>query len=100
MQKPVIKMLDDYGQSLVTKMVTQYLFIKGEFWQIHYWITFSSYILRTCKISRKLRLIAILSIKCLNCKFCSLELCIKYKLIDHIINNIRLIQNMTCLLRM
>ena len=31
MQKPVIKMLDDYGQSLVTKMVTQYLFIKSEF---------------------------------------------------------------------
>ena len=31
MQKPVIKMLDDYGQSLVTKLVTQYLFIEGEF---------------------------------------------------------------------
>ena len=31
--------------------------------------------------------------------FCSLKLCIKYKLIDHIINNIRLIQNLTCILR-
>ena len=60
---PVIKMLDDYGQSLVTKLVTQYLFIEGEFWQIHYWITFSSYILHACKISKKLRLITILSIK-------------------------------------
>ena len=28
---PVIKMLDDYGQSLVTKLATQYLFIEGEF---------------------------------------------------------------------
>ena len=74
---PVIKMLDDYGQSLVTKLVTQYLFIEGEFWQIHYWITFSSYIICACKISRKLRSIAMLSIKCLNCKFCSLELYIK-----------------------
>ena len=33
------------------------------------------------------------SINCLNCKFCSLKLCIKYKLREHIVNNIRLTQN-------
>ena len=35
---------------------TQYLFIRCEFWQIHYWITSSSYILYVCKISRKLKI--------------------------------------------
>ena len=38
-------------------------------------------------------------INCLNCKFCSLKLCIKYKFIDHIVNNIRLIQNLTRVLK-
>ena len=49
--------------SLVTKLVialvynlTQYLFIGDEFWQIHNWITSSSYILYACKISRKLKI--------------------------------------------
>ena len=32
---------------------TQYIFIKSEFWQIYHWITFSSYIVHACKISRK-----------------------------------------------
>ena len=40
-----------------------------------------------------------LSINCLNCKFCSLKLCIKYKLIYHIVNNIWLIQNLIYVLR-
>ena len=35
----------------------------------------------------------------LNYKFCSLKLCIKYKLINHIINNIRLTQNLTRVLK-
>ena len=39
------------------------------------------------------------SINCLNSKFCSLKLCIKYKLINHIVNSIRLTQNLTCVLR-
>ena len=43
--------------------------------------------------------ITILSIKCLNTSFCNLKLYIKYKLIDHIINNILLTQNLTCVLR-
>ena len=44
--------------------------------------------------------IAMLSINFLNCKFfCSLKLCIKYNLIDHIVNNIRLAQNLTYELR-
>ena len=30
--------------------------------------------------------------------FCSLKLCIKYKFIDYIVNNIRLTQNLTCIL--
>ena len=36
---------------------------------------------------------------CLNCKFCSLKLCIKYNRIDHIVNNTLLAQNLTCVLR-
>ena len=39
------------------------------------------------------------SIKFLNCKFFNLKLCTKYKLIDHIVNNILLIQNLTYVLR-
>ena len=39
-----------------------------------------------------------LSINCLNDKFCSLKLCIKYKFVDYIVNNIRLIQNLTDIL--
>ena len=31
-------------------------FIRGEFWQIHYWITSYSYILHTCKISKILKI--------------------------------------------
>ena len=30
-------------------------------------------------------------INCLNCKFCSLKLCIKYKLKDYTVTNIKLI---------
>ena len=40
-----------------------------------------------------------LSVSCLNCKFCNLKLYIKYKLIDYIVNNIWLTQNLTCILR-
>ena len=29
----------------------------------------------------------------------SLKLCIKYKLIDHIVNNVQLTQNLTCVLK-
>ena len=39
------------------------------------------------------------SINCLNASFCSLTLCTKYKLIDHIVNNIQLTQNLTCVFR-
>ena len=35
---------------------SQYLFIGGEFWEIHHWITYSSYILHTWKISKKLKI--------------------------------------------
>ena len=35
--------------------ISQYLFIVDEFWQIHNWITFSSYIYNVFKISRKLK---------------------------------------------
>ena len=35
----------------------------------------------------------------LNCKFCSLKFCIKYNCINHIVNNILLAQNLTCVLR-
>ena len=31
--------------------------------------------------------------------FCNLKLYTKYKLIDHIVNDIRLTQNLTCVLR-
>ena len=31
--------------------------------------------------------------------FCNLKLYTKYKLINHIVNNLRLIQNLTCVLR-
>jgi len=51
------------GQNLATKLVValsynliQYLFIGDKFWQIHNWITSSSYILYACKISRKLKM--------------------------------------------
>ena len=64
------------GQSLATKLIvalgyklTQYLFIGGEFWQIHHWIIFSSYILHVCKISRKLKINSYVINKFLNCKF-------------------------------
>ena len=36
---------------------------------------------------------------CLNCKFYSLKLCIKYNHIDHIVNNTALAQNLTWVLR-
>ena len=39
------------------------------------------------------------SINCLNASFCSLTLCTKYKLIDHIVNNIQLTQNLTCVFK-
>ena len=35
----------------------------------------------------------------INCLICNLKLCIKYKIIDHVANNIRLIQNLACVLR-
>ena len=38
-------------------------------------------------------------INCLISSFCNLKLYIKYKLINHIVNNIRLTQNLTCALR-
>ena len=64
------------GQSLATKLIvalgyklTQYLFIEGEFWQIHHWITSSSSILHVCKISRKLKINSYVINKFLNCKF-------------------------------
>ena len=43
--------------------------------------------------------IAMSSINCLNCIFFSLKLCIKYKLINHIVNNIWLTQNLTYVLK-
>ena len=39
------------------------------------------------------------SIKFLNYKFFNLKLCIKYKFIDHIVNNILLTQNLTYVLK-
>ena len=40
------------------------------------------------------------SIDCLNCNFfCNLKLYIKYKFIDHIVNNIWLMQNFTYVLK-
>ena len=36
---------------------------------------------------------------CLNCKFYSLKLCIKNNFIGHIVNNIRLAQNLTHVLK-
>ena len=93
------------GQSLATKLIvalgyklTQYLFIEGEFWQIYQWITSSSSILHVCKISRKLKINSYVINKFLNCK-CNLKLCMKYKIIDYIVNNIRLTQKLTCVLR-
>ena len=40
------------------------------------------------------------SINYLIASFCNLKLCIKYKLIDDIVNNIILTQNLTCVLKM
>ena len=37
------------------------------------------------------------SINYLNCKFFCLKFRIKYKLIDHIVNNIKLAQNLICI---
>ena len=49
------------------------------------------------KFIKNKKLIDMSSINYLNCKFYSLKLYIKYKLIDHIINNIRLTQNLMCI---
>ena len=56
--------MDWKEQSFATKLIialgynfTQYFFIGGEFWQIHYWITSFSYILYAWKILRKLKII-------------------------------------------
>ena len=64
------------GQNLTTKSIValgykliQYLFIGGEFLQIHRWITSSSYILHVCKISRKLKINSYIINKFLNYKF-------------------------------
>ena len=63
-------------QNLTTKLIvvldyklTQKNFIRGKFWQIHYWIIFSSYILHAYKISRKLKINSYLINKFLNDKF-------------------------------
>ena len=74
----------------------QYLFIKGEFWQIHHYITLSSHILHTFK---KSNINSFIINKCLNFNFCDIRLCIKNKLIYQITNNIWLTWNLTCILR-
>ena len=51
------------------------------------------------KFLKNLKSIVMPSTNCLNCMFCSLKLCIKYKLINHIVKNIRLTQNLPCILR-
>ena len=79
---------NDYGKNLAIKLVValsynliQYFFIGGEFLEIHHWITSSSYISYTCKISRKLKINNYV-IKLFIYLF---KLCIKYKLIDHMV---------------
>ena len=60
----------------------------------------SSYILHTCKIFRKLKINSYVINKFFKiASFYILKLCIKYKFIDHIVNNIWLTQNLTCVLR-
>ena len=73
---PYVVELNGGEKILVIKLVitldynlTQYVFVGSEFWQTHQWITFSSYILYTCKIYKKLKIDAMSSINCLNCKF-------------------------------
>ena len=93
-----------YGQSLTTKLVgynlIEYIFIEGKFWQIHHWITSSSYILYPCKIYRKLKINNYVINKLFKLQFfCNLKLCIKYELINHLVNNIQLTQNLTYVLR-
>ena len=77
----------------------QYLFIKGEFWQIHHWITFSFYKLYVYKIYWKLKINSYIINKLFIASFCSLKLCIKYKFIYQIVDNIQLTQNLICILR-
>ena len=80
--------------------LNQYLFIRGEFWKFHQWIISFSYIFYVCKISIKLKINKYgINKFFLIVNFCSLKLCLKYKLIDHIVNNIRLTQNLTYVLR-
>ena len=62
---------------------------------LHFLLIFSI----LAKFLENQRSITMLSIKCLNTSFCNLKIYIKYKLIDHIINNILLTQNLTCVLR-
>ena len=58
------------------------------------------YILHACKILRKLKINNYgINKFFLIASFCNLKLCTKYKLIDHIVNDIRLTQNLTCVLR-
>ena len=51
------------GQNLATNLfialsynLTQYIYIGGEFLQVHHWITYSSYIIHACKIARKVKI--------------------------------------------
>ena len=62
-------------------------FIKYEFWQIHQGLHFllTSFIL--AKFPKNQTLIVMLSIKCLNFKFCGIKICTKNKFIDWIVNN-------------
>ena len=63
-------------------------------------IVYSYYILCTCKIKKKKneRSISMLSLKCLNFKFCDLKLCIKNNFIDRMVNSIQFGKNLACVI--
>ena len=54
------------------KISTQYIFIEYEFWKIHYWIRFSSYIFHAYKISKRININSYVINQTLGCGYMSI----------------------------
>ena len=63
---------------------------------IRLYFLLTSFIL--AKFLKHQKSITMSSITCLNLNFCSLKLCMKNKFMDWIVNNIKLVWNLTCML--
>ena len=63
-----------------------------------YILIISSVLVKLKKKRKNERSIYMLSLKCLNFKFCDLKLCIKNNFIDWMVNSIQFGKNLTCVI--